>query len=270
MTQSLCRALLALLTIIPVVVRPQDGPREGAKAQWVYLRRMNAVLFATAMDLRIQHAEGEKGDAQLIVVYPNDSMVRVAHRRWLGEQPLVLIDTIIPGKPGFAYFRFGVEADIKIDRPPRGDPNVLPPAALSPGEPPSLSAPVFIRALAGGDPLPQQPTLALERMSSHQTVPRHTPIGIYFESYGIAPRDSVTILVTVRQARSRVAMVTNRWLDAWPSTGSLVLSDAGVPIVARSFLLDVSHLALGAYEVELAVVLKNGTEVRSSAGFIVK
>jgi len=269
--RSLNSRYLALLMalVAPGAIRAQASGDGDPRYQWVYLRRMNSVLFAAAMNVAITYSNAERTDARMIVYYADDSTLRVSRRRWFGEQPLVMIDTILPSRPGYVAFHFGAEG-APTTFTGGGPPSVLPPPSLSDASMPALSTPVLLRPFKDHAPMPLDPVMALEQMTPYRTVPRGSEIGVYWETYGIPPGDSVDVALTVTAPSKRNSLIAHRWTDAAPGTGSLAIPDSGVPIVSRSVLVNTSHLASGTYTIEITVAPRGGAAVQSAATIIVR
>lgn len=229
--------------------------------QTVMLRRDDGVVLATASELRLngKAIDADTAAAVLIRTTAPDSVERLKRHAVRNATSLVLTARI-PAGPAVV----GTEV-----LAPRGETSVrtrfgvTPPAALSvlkPGEA-AISEPVLLaptESATGAEG-------ALDQMLG-STVVRAKKIGLYWETYGYAPGDSVDVALVVTRTEKlsafrRIGMklrvahdpngtVAVRWSepqaghDAWtiPST---------VPIQARVVTLDLSQLEPGQYVVQV-------------------
>jgi hypothetical protein len=151
----------------------------------------------------------------------------------------------------------------------------LPLSALKPGET-AISDPVL---LAPGDAPPAGPEQALSKMLGNMHV-RADKVGLYWETYGVAPGDSVdfAVVITRNESLSKLRRIGMFLRVAHDVSGSVVIGwtepQAGhdswivpgtVPIQAHSIQLDLTRLDPGHYKVQVRVGRK-GTLLPASAG----
>jgi hypothetical protein len=118
---------------------------------------------------------------------------------------------------------------------------------------------------------PESLTAALDLAVPGDTMSREKPIGIYWESYGVAEQgEALDVSVTVeridhswlRGVRQRLRMedpdspLKLRWSDARPAA-------PGEPL-SRAITLDLGNLDAGKYRISLALTRADGTEARSA------
>jgi hypothetical protein len=118
---------------------------------------------------------------------------------------------------------------------------------------------------------PESLPAALELAVAGDTMPRTRPIGVYWESYGVAEQgEALDVAVPVeridhswlRGVRQRLRMedpdspLRLRWSDARPSA-------PGEPLT-RAISLDLANLSAGTYRISLALTRSDGTEARSA------
>ena len=118
---------------------------------------------------------------------------------------------------------------------------------------------------------PESLTAALDLAVPGDTMSREKPIGIYWESYGVAEQgEALDVSVTVeridhswlRGVRQRLRMedpdspLKLRWSDARPAA-------PGEPL-SRAITLDLGNLSAGKYRISLALTRADGTEARSA------
>jgi hypothetical protein len=92
---------------------------------------------------------------------------------------------------------------------------------------------------------------------------------VYWETYGIAQRDSVDITVTVQQRGGGNSPVATTWSE--PQPGHFVRNVPGaVPIQMRSVVINIGALPVGPYTLEMSVKKRGGVAVRSSRDFTIR
>lgn len=160
---------------------------------------------------------------------------------------------------------------------------IVPPSTLeemAPGEI-AVSEPVLLRADGNGAPSPAMADSLLERMIGALTVNvRTTPrVGVYWETYGVRARDSVTIGLRVQRHSSigglrrlgialRLADDPNSTVNiTWrePEIGRVTstVDAGGIPIQSRTLVLDLSRLEAGSYDIVMSVRRSKSTEATS-------
>jgi hypothetical protein len=252
--------------------------------QSALLRRQTDVLFAYAANLGAIDVPRTPAIRDTIASHLSDSVVAVAVRSTgpgmvdrLGTQHLdanarLLVREPIPSVPAIMSIelprddaRVAARARFPI-APPR------PLAQMSAGEV-GVSEPVILLAPRSDEALPNDPDSALSRMSGTTTFPHGTAtIGVYWETYGFAPGDSVEIAVrvqryTAQSALAKAAIALNMRGDrnapvsvAWtePQSGHGSYLTAGpVEIMSRSIVLNIASLTNGEYWLDIGV-RKNG------------
>jgi hypothetical protein len=248
--------------------------------QTVMLRRDTQVLLATASDLRSARRgfRGDTASAVLIRTTEPRSVERVPHQTFRNETAIVLT-ALIPPKP--AVVGTELRAAQKGELSARTRFGVVPPPALEalrPGET-AISDPVLI---ATDDGQPPGPDRALQRMLGSTRV-RGAKVGVYWETYGYAPGDSVDVAVIISRHESiskvrRLGMLLHvahdlngsvavRWGE--PQSGHSSWTIPGVvPIQARSVRVDLSRIEPGHYSVQVLVGKRGGVPVSANRDFI--
>jgi hypothetical protein len=159
---------------------------------------------------------------------------------------------------------------------------IVPPtplSALKPGEA-AISEPVLLSA---GES-PDGPDAALGRMLGTTDV-RARKIGIYWETYGYAAGDSVSLALIVTRTEKlsafrklgmklRVAhdingSVTANWTEPQAGRDSWTIPSR-VPIQARSVVLDLSQLEPGHYSVQVQASRPGGLPVTATREFVIE
>ncbi len=256
------------------------------EGQTAFLRRESRVVFASAVELDSAAARppGSRVDASLIASFAPDSASVVAHANGIVGNTLSLFGEI--------ESRSGIGA---IEYPAGGGPDapggrtrfgIAPPptlAAVAPGET-AISDIVLLHAPSGKDLLPSDMAAALSRMSGSAHTDRGSRIGLYWETYGILPTDTVEIAVWIERhtpqgilrrfgtalniATDLNTPVVQSWTETAAGPGAVVIKGR-VPIICRSVVLDASKLRPGAYWLDVVVRKKGGEPARSRRAFTV-
>jgi hypothetical protein len=255
--------------------------------QTAFLRRDGADLLYIAADLPTSGPNLFQGRfAASILRSPSpDSMFRVGYTD--GMPPRVVMHGTIPATPAL----FGLEVQSTAPDGPDGRMRfgATPPPALDASVPDwDVSTPVlFDPGDASGDST-FDPALALTRMLGSTSVDGTEAIGIYWESYGFGPTDTVEITLHVERVEQpgvfkRIAfalgLAGNRpqstevsWVEPGAGPDASVLP-ASRPIIRRTTVLALSDPGPGQYRVEVSVSgqghLASGQrlfEVRQSEG----
>jgi hypothetical protein len=158
-------------------------------------------------------------------------------------------------------------------------------AQMAPGEQ-AISDPVILQPYAGEGVLPNDPEGALARtLGTTRFSHARKTIGVYWETYGFAPGDSVEITVQVQRytsqnllARAAVALfllgdknatVSMAWTEPRPGHSSHV-TDGPVPIISRSLVLNIASLPTGEYWLDVGVRKPGSAPVVGRRSFIVQ
>jgi hypothetical protein len=242
--------------------------------QQALLRREKGALLAVATELNAETTRHRAGDTipgiALVTSDGPRSLQRVAEARGVVGGPLE-IDGLVGSSPvvvGVEYdaggrrgsaagrLRFGVT-------PP------LPLSAMTTGGV-AISDPVILRAPASPDEaIPNDPVSALKRMATSHFVNKPGRFGVYWETYGFRPSDTVEVAVWVERSTAQgivrrlgivMGMATDlntpiaiSWKEPESSHRAHVFSEGNVTVVGRSVVIDVSNLPAGEYRLEVAV-----------------
>lgn len=251
------------------------------------LRRRSTIIFATALDLpakAIARTANDSVGVTLVATSRPDSFVTVATIRWSPTAPIILFGDI-PAHPTL----IGVE----ILNGPNGEPaartryGVTPPPPLSamvPGEV-AISEPLLLRPPVNAESLPSETSAALGLLAPSDTVPRGKKIGVYWETYGVRPADSVEVAVWIERytpqgilrrfaTRLNIANDLNTPISiTWQETGrgrNASVIEGPVPVVSRSIILDSSKLARGDYWLGIAVKAPGREAIRSRKAIVIQ
>jgi hypothetical protein len=257
-----------------------DGGILQLSEQTVLLRRDDDVLLATASELRSAgRTLGAQNAATVLIRTTSPHEVeRVAHQTFRNEGSIVLT-AHIPAKP--AVVGTELRAAKSGESSARTRLGVIPPtplAALRPGET-AISDPVLI---ATDDAPPPGPDRALQRMLGSTRV-RGAKVGVYWETYGYEPGDSVDVAIVIARHESlskvrRLGMLLHvahdingqvavRWGEPQPGHSSWIIPGV-VPIQARSVRLDLSRIEPGHYTVQVLMSKHGGVPVSASRDFV--
>jgi hypothetical protein len=205
-----------------------------------------------------------------------DSVTRVADVRGVVGAPVVASGAVGPapvvvglesppatrgGRPRALRTRFGVIPEAPL-------------SALAPGAV-AVSNPIILQARPDGEEPATIPDSALRQMAGTHEVGQIGRIGVYWETYGIAPTDSIEVAVWIeRYSRQSIVRrfgaalnlatdlntpVAYTWREPTPGRAVHVI-DGPVPIVSRSIAVDVSNLSPGEYYLDVAVRKIGGAE----------
>lgn len=253
-----------------------------------FLRRQDHAILATSVTLGSEL--GRTRDSMidgitLVVTSRPDSFAFPARARGAVGSPVVLVGNIrpenallgieVPGATGgaspAARTRFGI----------------APPPALSAmrSDERALSDIVLLSPPAATAALPSSTNEALALMAPTETIRRGSSIGLYWESYGFGPRDSVTIEVRVQRTSKQGALrtlgramgladdlnapVLLRWTESDAAAGRTII-DGPVPVIGRAVRVNTARLPSGDYLLEVRVLSARGAPVRSQRSFSVQ
>ncbi|HKS05425.1 MAG TPA: hypothetical protein VJR92_03845 [Gemmatimonadaceae bacterium] len=256
--------------------------------QVAFLRRDAHVIVAAATDL----AAGPLGRAQSAVVEGTlmlsdapGAFENIGHGAGIVGEPLVVRGTMRP-RPTLMGIEFMAP---RPSGPPGGRTrqSIAPPATLAALPPNGLaiSEPVVLRAPPDDGALSNTPDSALARMAGSTRVPASKRIGVYWETYGFRPGDSVNVAIWIERFTQQGVMrrfgialrvatdlntpIAMSWSEPDPGRRSHVIS-GDVPIVGRSVVLDVSTLPRGEYWLDVAVGKPGQEPVRGRRAFTVR
>ena len=248
------------------------GPVLDLPEQLVVFRRDNDALLAIGMNVPQKFfAPGQRIQYDAAVILARDPT-----DRWVPSRESVMLDgkgttvLVSPLAPRAQILSAElVPADAAQGLAVRVRRAVHPPAPLSvlkDGEV-ALSDPLFYRPGDAAEP-PANAAEAVGRMfgSLAFNEPR---VGLFWESYGIAPGDTADIAIrvvsndrpgflrrlgsTVGLAEANAGELTISWREPRPRKTETVIWAGDVPIQSRGVVLDVSRLRPGRYTVEVTV-----------------
>jgi hypothetical protein len=241
--------------------------------QTAMLRRAHGAMLAVATSARAP-ADSSGDGAVLVVSWHPDSLMQVGRGAPGADGRLVL-----SGPAGTRPALVGVEVAGDARTPPaRLRFGLTPPpplTAMRDGEA-AVSEPVLFEAPAAAPP-PNDPDAVIARMLPSATL-RDRRVGVYWETYGVAPSDTVDVELRVEPAdgpgvarRAATALrladgadgpLAIRWREPRPDRVIQVV-EAPRPVVARSVVLDLSRLPGGRYWLEVAVGRPGGQAARA-------
>lgn len=256
--------------------------------QVAFLRREPHVVVAAASDLdpsRLGRAARTPIDAKVVLTgRPGDVRTVGGGSGLVGEPLIVRAD--IPSRPAIMGIEF-MAATATAPPGARTRLGIAPPATLAQlgAGNVAISEPVILRAPPDGGELPNDPDSAIRLMAGSTRVPASKRIGVYWETYGLRPADSVNVAVWIERFTPqgimrrfgialRVATDLNTpialsWAEPDPARRSYVIY-GDVPIVGRSVTLDVAMLPRGDYWLDVAVGKPGQEPVRGRRAFTVR
>lgn len=268
--------------------RRASGPVLDLPEQMVMFRRDNDALLAIAFDLPqrfFRPGTSTQYDAAIIAARdPSD--------RWVPSRTSIVIDgrgttvlmsplaaraQIISAELAPADGATGLAARVRrAVQPP-------PPLSVLPAGETAISAPLFFRPDTDGDP-PTTAAAAITRMLGSLTItePR---VGVYWETYGIAPGDTVDVAIRIGNREHRGFLrrlgatlgvvdaesggIGIRWREPRIGRRDGLTWAGDIPIQARSLVFDVSRLRPGRYTVEVSVARAGATPVVSEREIVI-
>jgi hypothetical protein len=251
------------------------------REQSVLLRRDDDLVLATASELRFNDRE-VKADTSLAVLVRStgpDSIQRLTRRATRNESALVLTGRIPSGPAIVGTEVLAPKGELSM-RTRFGITPPSPLSALKPGET-AISDPVLLASAESVD----GPDGALRQMLGTTSV-RAPKIGLYWETYGYAPGDSVDVaLVLTRTEKLSVfrklgmklkvahdinGSVALRWSEPQAGHDSWTIPSKGVPIQARAVALDLSQLEPGHYSLQVLASRKGELPVTATRDFVIE
>lgn len=266
----------------PIVQLP-DG-------QHAILRRDANLLLAVSTQLSNEILRRQPDDTirhvTLLASERPGEVERIADADGVPDHAVVVTGTI-PSRP--AVFGLEFAAPERAGGPPAGRLRfgLTPPptlAAMRSGER-AVSDPVLLRAPAGDDALPNDAESALRFMAPSMRAGAAGRMGVYWETYGFQPTDTVEVAVWIERYTSQgiirrfgIALgvatdlntpIAMSWREPQAATRRNVI-DGPVTIIGRSVILDTSRLLKGDYWLDVAVRKPGGQPVRGRTSFVVK
>lgn len=256
--------------------------------QHAFLRRQDQTLFAFATNLsQVELARGVEDSvtAQLIVSTGPDDITMIDEQRATAISRVALMGPVPAGKslvsaevPWDSAGHFGARARFAISAPP--------PLSAMPRGTFAISDPVLLVVPPDVSVLTNEPEAAVHMMRGSTTLAAGTTsLGVYWETYGFAARDSVEITITIQRTTSLNllrglgviagiagnpnAPVSVSWKE--PQRGHDARTvDGAVPIQMRSVILSIGTLTPGEYTLEMSVRKPGNDAVKSARAFVVR
>ena len=253
--------------------------------QAVMLRRRGMTRFVWAGDLDSAALHRRAGDSVRATLFESRSIGTVtrvdtysaqAGGRLLVDTPLepgpVLLAIELPGDSAraAARTRFGTE--------------VLEPLVAAVRSR-SLSQPLLFNPAASNTGTLHADS-AVSRMLGATTMSAERRLGVYWESYGFPPADTVDIEIQLNRedapgVLSRIAgalrlggrddvRIGLRWRETPGSSSAIQAMEAGVPVQMRSTVLDLTHLPHGRYVMRISTSVPHGTPVVGERVFVLR
>jgi hypothetical protein len=255
--------------------------------QQAVLRRNSGTLVAVATYLDPDRLQRRRTDTipsiSLVTSQGPERVQRVANKRGPMETTFEIHGVIGPGAAlaGLEYpagrggpggrLRFGVAA--------------LEPLSSVTGQF-AISAPIILLPPAGVEETPNEIEAALRLMAPSHVVSDAKKIGVYWETYGFEPADSVELAVWIERytpqgigRRFGIAFgistdlntpIAITWKEPQPGYRSHVFREGRVSVIGRSLTIDVAALPAGDYRLQVAIRKGAGEPVRGQSAFIVR
>jgi hypothetical protein len=255
--------------------------------QTAFLRRQDNALLAFSTALANTDIERKLGDSvdAAIAVSDGPSSIDVVERKRLGAQDRLTFLSRLPDAPALVSVEVPWNSD--GERGARSRFGIKPPPPLSrmrAGEV-AISDPVILSVPAGATALPNLADSVISLMHGSTTLaPGANEIGVYWETYGVSPGDTVEVTVGIRRegaasivdrvtsavgVGSASSLVSASWTE--PQPGHAVRNVAGaIPIQMRSVVLDIRAVPIGTYVLEVSVRRRGGATARSSREFTIR
>ena len=255
--------------------------------QVAMLRRESGIVLASAVDLDpalLDRASGDRVTASLVITDRPNEIVTVARGAGTVGGVLVLRGSI-PSQRTLMALEFPAGGS---DGPAAGRTRfgIAPPATLAelPSRAVAVSDPVILVAPQDGSDLPTDFDQAMARMAGSTRLPPRARMGVYWETYGLAPADSAEIAVWIERftpqgvlRRFGIALelatdlntpVVQSWTESQIGRGAFTLPGR-VPVVGRTIILDTSRLAPGAYWLDVVIRRPGSEPARGRRSFTV-
>ncbi len=237
-------------------------------AQIALLRREHDALLAVASSFLPTDVGWPKTDSLVVHLFTTTSPDSVVEKRAMQRlQPTTVVQSPLPSHP------MVVSLELTSPRPRTAISRVrfgaVPPKPLTDMKVGDIdiSRGTILRPVEAGAEPPSDPAAALADMAGSTTV-RVGRIGIYWETYGIGPGDTVDVSVSVSRPRERSTLgelgslvglggpKTEGLTIAWrePSSDHNVTTIPGrIPIQGRELTLDLSHIEPGYWTLTVSV-----------------
>jgi hypothetical protein len=238
--------------------------------QHVFLRRDTSALFAYAAE-RVQWPAESSADSVFAAVVrstgPDSVQIaakqlltwtsRIALRAMIPPGPALLgVEVVAQQAPGAVRTRFGVQ-------PP-------PTLATLGARERAISQPVFLEVPVTATELPSDPNRALNAMLGSSSIAQGAKLGVYWDTYGFAATDSVTLAIQVQRVTPQSALrtlgiavniatdlntpIAISWTEPQPGHSAQFIGGV-VPIGCRSVILDTSALPAGDYAITVVAAM---------------
>jgi len=256
--------------------------------QQAFLRRQDTTLFAYATNLsqvELARRVDDSVTADLIVSTGPDAIELIDERSVTAIDRVALMGPVRSGKslisvevPWDTGGHYGARARFAITAPP-------PLSAMQRGAF-AISDPVLLIVPPDASVLPNDADSAMKMMRGSTTLSAGTTsLGVYWETYGFAERDSVQIAITVQRTTALNALrnlgvitgvvgnpnapVSVSWKE--PQRGHDTRTvDGAVPIQMRSVILSIGTLTPGEYTLEVSVKKPGKDAVKSNREFVLR
>jgi len=240
------------------------------EGQTVLLRRRTTIDVASAHRLRqpLLMRDAQRFDVMLLASTSPDDIDTLAHRVAGGGETAVLRSNIAGRTTLLAVEAMG-QGSSELDARTRfGVP--LPPtlSAMTRGEV-AISDPALLEATSGAGDERVAPESLLDHLLGSLSLDKgNRRLGLYWETYGIAARDTVTITVSMQgdanvSGLRRLGVALNvasdpnrtlsiRWTEPSPQHYARTLPGE-IPVQQRSLMLNIAPLAPGPYVLRISV-----------------
>lgn len=232
------------------------------RTQRVFLPRDSTVLFAIAAAApKTGWAGAANGAATHLVFSPAPDSV-LQWTRLTARDSTAVAWGLVPPRPAIAGLEVLTSPGGWASRLRYG---VAPPPPLSAWRRDTIavSEPVFVDASIAAEPLTVNG--ALRRMLGTTTLTNPHSVGVYWETYGLEPTDSVDVAVAITKRVTGVlgrlgaavglahqSTVSVRWREPQPARAGTSIP-ARIPMQARAIPVDLSQLSPGDYTVTVSM-----------------
>ena len=258
---------------------------QAAEYQTAYLRRDSTIVLAAAMRApSTSQSQQNLGSyrAHMIVSRDTSDLQRITSSTSTSDGRIVLAGHIapVPALLGLEASSASHNVDVRTRFA------IAPPTTLqsAPHDRLALSDLLFVTPTADAR-LPSSTDSAVAMLLPSTMIWRDTSIGIYWETYGAAPTDTIEISISVESTErpglfQRLAVVFGRdaspmqgnrirWIEAMHAQQTLPVSRL-TTVHGRAVQLNLSTLTPGSYSLNLDVVRGSEPPVRSRRQFSIK